>query len=259
VYLGCNRYVRQAQADGVSITYAASPGAVLPQSYHGAPVMSELLSGHRHAIPPWQFARGSKAIRSALTRSAKSPFRIFNFEYGLFDDSVRGIRRYCYSTQRAREELHEFMNELPRGERGAYLELAVETFAHVLEKPYVEVATVEPPNAFDWWKNHLTRSSPREALVGLRGAKARSIAHAILVRSTMLPQVLELGAEDRELRERLRVYVKNLDYVITDERYKDDLARGVTRLIKPGGEALSRDASLARAESVVNDLLGSAH
>jgi hypothetical protein len=255
VYLGCNRYMRRAQSDGVSITYAASPGAILPQSYHGEPVFSELLAGHRHAVPPWQFRKGSEAIRSALSRSAKSPFRIFNFEYGLFDDSIHGIRRYCYSQVLARAELHDFVEQLPRSERSSYLELAVETFAHVLAKPYVEVAAVEPPHAFDWWKDHLIRCSPSETLIGLRGTKARRIAHALLVRSTLLPQVLASGHEDPELRERLRLYVKNLEYVITDERYRDDLARGVTRLVKSGAEDLSRDAALARAEGEIKIML----
>ncbi|WP_067674479.1 hypothetical protein [Nocardia miyunensis] len=251
VYLGCNRFMRQAQADGVSITYAASPGAILPQSYHGGPVLSELLAGHRHAVPPWQFEKGSEAVRTALHRSTKSPFRIFNFEYGLFDDSIHGVRRYCFSMARAQQELRSFAEQLPRTERTAYFELAVETLARVLEKPYVEVAAVEPPNRFDWWKDHLIRCSPRETLIGLRGERARKIAHGLLVRATFLPQVLDSGDGDLELRERLRVYVKNLNFDLTDERYRDDLARGTTRLIKSALEDLSRDAALARAETEV--------
>lgn len=254
VYLGCNRYMRQAQADGVSITYAASPGAILPQSYHGGPVLSELLAGHRLGAP-WQFEKGSEAVRTALHGSAKSPFRIFNFEYGIFDDSIHGIRRYCYSTGHARDELHSFVKHLPRWERASYLELAVETFAHVLEKSYVEVATVEPPHAFDWWKDHLIRCSPRETLIGLRGERARRIAHGLLVRLTILPQVLESDSVDPQLRERLRVYVKNLNYDLTDERYRDDLARGVTRLVKSGAEELSREAALTRAEEEIRAML----
>ena len=258
VYLGCNRFLRQAQAEGVSITYAVSPGVMLPQSYHGAPVLSELLAGHRHAVPPWQFEKGSEAVRTALRRSAKSPFRIFNFEYGLFDDSIHGIRRYCFSTQHARQELHSFVAQLPRSARASYLELAIETFAHVLEKPYAEVAAVEPPYGFDWWKDHLIRCSPRETIIGLRGERARKVAHGLLVRATFLPQVLDSGEGDPELRERLRVYVKNLSYDITDERYRDDLERGVTRLIKSGAENLSRDAALARAEAEINAMIRSA-
>jgi hypothetical protein len=230
---------------------------MLPQSYHGAPVLSELLAGHRHAVPPWQFEKGSEAVRTALRRSARSPFRIFNFEYGLFDDSIHGIRRYCFSTQHARQELHSFVAQLPRSARASYLELAIETFAHVLEKPYAEVATVEPPHGFDWWKDHLIRCSPRETIIGLRGERARKVAHGLLVRASFLPQVLDSGEGNPELRERLRVYVKNLSYDITDERYRDDLERGVTRLIKSGAENLSRDAALARAEAEINAMIRS--
>ena len=255
VYLGCNLFMRQAQADGVSITYAKSPGAILPQSYHGGPVMTEILAGHRHGEPPWQFERGSEAVRAALQRSAKSPFRIFNFDYGLFDDSIHGIRRYCFSMARARDELRDFMAGLPAGERAKYLALAVETLAGVLQKPYVEVTAVEPPAEFDWWKDHIIRSSKRETLIGLRGERARSTAHGLLVRSSVLPQVLAAGDEDSELRERLRIYVRNLSFDITDERYLDDLRRGVTRVIKKGSETLTPEQAQRLAGETVHGLV----
>jgi hypothetical protein len=251
VYLGCNRFMRQAQADGISITYAASPGAILPQSYHGAPVLAEMLAGRHRAAHPWQFKKGSDAVRPALHGSTKSPFRVFNFEYGLFDSSIHGIRRYCFSMVRAREELRTFTEQLPREDRAAYHELTIETLAHALEKPFVEMTAVESPAVFDWWKDHITRSSPRETVIGLRGEKARSTAHALLVRTSALPQILESGAEDPELRERLRVYIKNLDYDIIDERYRDDLSREITRVIKAGSEYLTPDQALIRAESEV--------
>ena len=144
-----------------------------PESYHGGPVLSELLAGHWLVVPPWQFEKGSEAVRTAaMYGSANSPFRIFNFEYGMLDDSIHGIRRYCFSMRHARDELRTFVGRLPRRERGAYLDLAVETFAHVLKKPYMEVATVEPPQSFDWWKDHIIRCSPRETLIGLRDERA---------------------------------------------------------------------------------------
>lgn len=255
VYLGTNRFMRQAQSDGISITYAASPGAILPQSYYGGPVMTEILSGHRHAGYPWQFSKGTRAVHSALHRSAKSPFRIFNFEYGLFDSAIHGIRRYCFSMERAREELRSFAQQLPEEDRGSYYELAIETLAHTLQKPFVEMSAVEPPATFDWWKDHIIRSSPRETLIGLRGEKARNIAHGLLVRASMLPQILESGAENPEMRERLRIYVKNLSYEITDERYRDDLKRGITRAIKTGAEELTADQAFQRAEEEVKNIM----
>lgn len=258
VYLGCNRFMRQAQADGISITYAASPGAILPQSYHGAPVLAEMLAGRGRGrgLQPWQFRNGSAAVRPALHGSTKSPFRVFNFEYGLFDRAIHGIRRYCFSMERAREEFRTFTEQLPREDRAKYRELAIETLAHALEKPFVEMAAVESPAAFDWWKDHITRSSPRETVIGLRGEKARTTAHALLVRASALPQILESGAGDPELRERLRVYIKNLNYDIIDERYRDDLGRGITRIIKAGAEYLSPDEALIRAEGELRRLTG---
>jgi hypothetical protein len=157
--------------------------------------------------------------------------------------------------ERAHAELRTFSRGLPRADRVAYQELAIQTLAHVLQKPFVEMAAVEPPAAFDWWKDHITRSSPRETVIGLRGEKARSTAHALLVRASALPQVLESGDGDPELRERLRVYVKNLGYDIIDERYRDDLSRGITRIIKGGSEYLTPDEALGRAESEVRRML----
>jgi hypothetical protein len=254
VYLGCNRFMRQAQADGVSITYAASPGAILPQSYHGAPVLAEILAGRRQPGPPWRFGADSGAARSALHGSTKSPFRVFNFEYGLFDSSIHGIRRYCFSMERARTELRAFTTGLPRRDRAAYHDLAVQTLAHALQKPFVEMTAVESPAVFDWWKDHITRSSPRETVIGLRGEQARRTAHALLVRARALPQIVESG-EDPELREQLRVYVKNLNYDIIDERYRDDLSRGITRIVKAGSELLTPDEALSRAEREVRRML----
>jgi excisionase family DNA binding protein len=256
VYLGCNRFMRQAQADGISITYAASPGAILPQSYHGAPVLAEMLAGRGRRVQPWQFKKGSEALGPALRGSTKSPFRVFNFEYGLLDSAIHGIRRYCFSMERAREEFRTFTEQLPREDRAAYHELAIETLAYALEKPFVEMAAVESPAAFDWWKDHITRSSPRETVIGLRGEKARTTAHALLVRASALPQILDSGAGDPELRERLRVYIKNLNYDIIDERYRDDLGRGITRIIKAGAEYLSRDQALIRAEGELRRMTG---
>lgn len=256
VYLGCNRFMRQAQADGISITYAASPGAILPQSYHGAPALAEMLAGRSRRVQPWQFKKGSEALRPALHGSTKSPFRVFNFEYGLFDSAIHGIRRYCFSMERAREEFRTFTEQLPREDRATYHELAIETLAHALEKPFVEMAAVESPAAFDWWKDHITRSSPRETVIGLRGEKARTTAHALLVRASALPQILDSGAGDPELRERLRVYIKNLNYDIIDERYRDDLDRGITRIIKAGAEYLSPDQALIRAEGELRRMTG---
>ena len=110
----------------------AGPGAVRaagrPRAGRTALAVREGLGGFRTA---------------AMYGSANSPFRIFNFEYGMLDDSIHGIRRYCFSMRHARDELRTFVSGRPRRERRAYLDLAVETFAHVLKKPYMEVATVE--------------------------------------------------------------------------------------------------------------------
>lgn len=59
-----------------------------------------------------------------------------------------------------------------------------------------------------------------------------------------MPQVLESGG-DRELRERLRVYVKNLNCDIINERYRDDLGHGIGRIVKAGSERRRKPAAHA--------------
>ncbi len=66
----------------------------------------------------------------------------------------------------------------------------------------------------------------------------------------MLPEVIETGAQDAQLRERLRVYVRNLTFDIVDERYTDDLNRGVTRLITPTQIKEQHPAGTRQVETV---------
>jgi hypothetical protein len=253
VYLGCNRFMRQAQVDGVSITYAASPGAILPQSYYGGPVFARLLAGQSSQRGPWDFMAWPQPATPVY--SDRNPFRVFNFAFGLFDPSIHGIRRYCYHHDRAARELKTYLGAIGDELREPYLNLATRTLASTLELPFVEMAAVVDPAGFDWWKSHIIRSSPRETLIGLRGERARSVAHGLLVRSSALPQVLESGEEGAELRERLRLYAKNVDFELIDERYRDDRARGVTTVVKAGTETLGTDEALARAREVVAALL----
>ncbi|MGW4339825.1 hypothetical protein ACWEK5_44670 [Rhodococcus koreensis] len=250
VYLGCNRFMRQAQVDGVSITYAASPGVILPQSYFGGPVFEEMLAGRPRKGADWEFADGS--IREQPT---KSPFRIFNFTHGLFDPSIHGIRRYCFAAGQAMHEIRSYVDTLAAEPRRRYVELSTSTLANALEQPFVEMAAVNEPGNFDWWKSHIIRSSPRETLIGLRGERARAVAHGLLVRSSALPHVVGSGEANTELRERLRLYAKNLDFELIDERYSDDQARGVTRTIKSATEKLSVDEARQRAEDEIARLL----
>ncbi|MGW4340688.1 hypothetical protein ACWEK5_49220 [Rhodococcus koreensis] len=249
VYLGCNRFMRQAQIDGVSITYASSPG-VLPQSYLGGPVFEELLAGRPRTGAKWQFTDSN-----SLGYSDKSPFRLFNFAHGLFDPSIHGIRRYCFTSGRAGEELRQFLDIIDPCHREPYLDLLTQTMAHAFEHPFAEMAIVQTSASFDWWKSHIIRASPRETLIGLRGQRARAVAHGLLVRSSALPQIVDSGNANTELRERLRLYVKNLEFPFIEERYRDDVARGVTRVAKSATETLTSTEARKRAEVEIDRLL----
>ena len=131
----------------------------------------------------------------------------------------------------------------------------MDTLAQTLAQPSVEVTAIDHPRDFDWWKDHIIRSSPREIMLGLREARARQVAHALLVQTTVLPDVVEAAETDGSLRERLRIYVKNLEFAIVNERYQDDVRRGVSRVIKHATESLSDTQARDRAAAEIEKFL----
>lgn len=254
-YLATNRYLRQAQSTGVSITYARSPGVLLPESYYGDAVLQDLLDG-RQGSPRWCFHPQSAALAEAtMTRSEGNPFRVFSFEFGVMEPSIHGVRRYCFSTQDTRSAMKRKIGSLPASQRIAYIDIAIGLLARAIAQPSIELTAVDEPRDFDWWKDHIIRSSAREVMLGLRNARARKVAHALLVQTSMLPDVIEAADTDNALRDRLRIYVKNLEFELINERYRDDLKRGVSRVIKDAAETVSPDASHARAEAEITALL----
>ena len=249
VYLDYHRFLRQAQSTGVTIAYSRGPGPIMPHRFYGKPRLTDILAGRRNPATPWEFsAESSINGRPDVLDSGLSPFRIMNYEYGLLDTSIHGIRRYCFSAQDAGDELCSYINALPTGERTRYFDLAISTLARSLAETKLELVTVDESSNFDWWKDHIIRSSPREIMLGLRDPEARKVAHALLVQTSMLPNVVEAADSDQALRDRLRIYVKNLEFDVIDARYQDDLRRGVSRIIKPGGESLDDAEAVAAAE-----------
>lgn len=256
-YLDNNRFLRQAQADGVTISYARGPGAVLPQRFYGAPVHDDVLRGRRLGQQVWAFtAEAAAAVgRPARNPSAVSPFRIFNYEYGLMDTSIHGIRRYCFSATDARAEFRKTLSMLTATQRRIYIETAIQTLARTVGLPHIELVAIDRREDFDWWKDHVIRSSAREVLIGLRDEEARKVSHAILVQTSMLSSVIEAADSDSSLRDRLRIYVKNLEYDVIEARYADDLCRGAARMLKAGGISLSPEESRRLAEAEIDSYL----
>ncbi|MET7392020.1 hypothetical protein ABZS66_00775 [Dactylosporangium sp. NPDC005572] len=255
-YLDKNRFLRQAQSSGVTIAYARGPGVILPQRFYGGPVLRDILANRRDASAPWRFSKKSAAIgRPAKLPSGESPFRAFYYEYGLLDSTIHGIRRSCYSATDARHELQTYAHSLSARERKTYLQTAVETLARTLSQPHIELAAIDERDRFDWWKDHIIGASPQEILIGLRDEQARKTAHALLVQTSILPEVVEAADADGSLRDRLRIYVKNLEFDVIEARYRDDLRLNVARLVKPGGHALSRGEALERASDEIRTLM----
>jgi hypothetical protein len=254
-YLGVNRFLRQAQSAGVSISYARAPGLLIPEHHYGDAVLADRMAG-QSLRPSWRFsAEASPLAARAMTRSEGNPFRLFMFEHGLLDNSIHGARQYGISASDCAAVLTAHLNSLPESERAAYLECVTDTFTQTLAQPFVEVTMVEHLRDFDWWKDHIIRSSPREIMLGLRDARARQVAHALLVQTTMLPDVVEAAETDGSLRDRLRIYVKNLEFALVNERYQDDVRRGVTRVIKHATESLTEAEARSRAAAEIEKLL----
>ncbi|WP_216892325.1 hypothetical protein [Nocardia alni] len=256
-YLDNNRFLRQAQSSGVTIAYARGPGVVLPQRFYGAPIHNDILRGSRLDDPVWAFTKEAAAAvgRPSRNPSAVNPFRVFNYEYGFLDGSIYGIRRYCFSTADARRELTTTCGALPSAQRELYLNAAVETLARTLSQPAVELVAIDAEEDFDWWKDHLIRASEREILIGLRDEDARRVSHALLVQTNMLPDVVAAADSDSALRDRLRIYVKNLEFEVIDARYTDDLRRGTARMLKAGGRSLTEEESYTIARSEIDSFL----
>jgi hypothetical protein len=254
-YLGTNRFLRQAQSSGVSVTYARSPGVLLPESYYGDAVLLDVLDGW-HGPARWSFQPRSAALAAAaMSSSDGNPFRVFSFDYGLLEPGIHGVRRYCFSTRDARSAMRRMMAALPAAQRDAYRDTAVGLLARTLAQPYMEVTAVDAPDDFDWWKDHIIRASSHEVMLGLRGPQARKTAHSLLVPTSILPEVIDAAETDNSLRDRLRLYVKNLEFDLIHERYADDLGRGVSRAVKNAAETVSPASARARAEAEIAALL----
>ncbi|MCW2495259.1 hypothetical protein [Jatrophihabitans sp.] len=259
-YLGVNRFLRQAQSSGVSVSYARSPGLMLPECFYGEPVLADVLqdgTSHRRASERmWRFSPGMSPIAvRAMQNSEGNPFRPFTFDRAILDTSIHGVRRYCFSMQDTRVAFRKHVDELSGTQRSGYIELAVETLTQTLSCPLIELVAIERLPDFDWWKDHIIRSSSREIMLGLRNARARKVAHALLVQTTLLPDVVEAADNDSSLRDRLRIYVKNLEFGIVDDRYHDDLRRGVARPVKTATESLDESEARSRAEHEIEQLL----
>ncbi|MCU1483036.1 MAG: hypothetical protein JWQ19_3822 [Subtercola sp.] len=257
-YLDNNRFLRQAQQSGVSISYSRGPGPILPQRFFGAPIFADILGHHgRRGGSPWAFtSSAAESVGQPLrTPSAVNPFRIFNYEFGLLDTSIHGIRRYCYSADDARDELKRTVAELGPEQRTIYIDTAIDTLARTLGSTPVELAVIDDRKNFDWWKDHIIRASEREIVLGLRDERARTVAHALLVHTSMLPDLVNAADNDSALRDRLRIYVKNLEFEVVDARYRDDLRLGVARIVKEGGLALDAPSARRLAEAEIASYL----
>ena len=254
-HLDAQRFLRQAQPGGVSISYSREPGPLLPEWFYGSPVYLDIMKGRRQE-PGWAFTpEAARATANPPDGAGTNPFRVFSYEYGLLDSSVHGIRRYCYSAADARAKMRSARSRHTVKERGVHLRAAINTLARTLSLPHVELVAIEGSDTFDWWKDHIIRASEQEVLLGLHDPRVRGIAHALLVQTSALPAVVEAADADGSLRDRLRIYVKNLEFDVIDARYRDDLRRGDARIVKGGGIALSRDEALEVAEAEIKACL----
>jgi hypothetical protein len=255
-YLDHNRFLRKAQAAGVSIAYSRGPGPLLPQRFFGAPILHDLMSGAPRPPEPWAFTEESGVDRRpSQLDSGVNPFRVMNYEFGLLDPHIHGIRRYCFSTSDARRDLGAYRDALSARDRGRYVEYAVEGLTRTLLTQSVELSAIDSDGQFDWWKDHVIRASEPEVLLGLRDERARTVAHALLVSTSQLPDVVEAAHTDGSLRDRLRIYVKNLEFEVIDARYRDDVRRGVCRVLKTGGVMLDESEARAIAEIEIQQAL----
>lgn len=255
-YLDNNRFLRTAQAAGVSIAYSRGPGPLLPHRFYGGPIFRDLMTGTARPTAPWGFSSAAAQLaRPAEVESGLNPFRVMNYEYGLLDPNLHGIRRYCFSTTDARRDLQAYVATLTPGERDSYVRYAVDGLTRTLLQQNVELVAIDAEQEFDWWKDHIIRSSEQEILLGLRDERARKVAHSLLVSTSLLPEVVSAAHTDGALRDRLRIYVKNLEFDVIEARYRDDLRRGVARVLKHGGITVSEAVAAETAAAEIQAML----
>jgi hypothetical protein len=216
-----------------------------------------MLRGVPREAEPWAFSLESSADdgRPAQLESGVNPFRILNYEFGLLDPNIHGIRRYCFSSSDARRDLRRYADALSARDRHRYVEYAVEGLTRTLLAQNVELSAIDAEHEFDWWKDHVIRASEPEVLLGLRDDRARTVAHALLVSTSMLPEVVSAAHTDGALRDRLRIYVKNLEFDVIEARYRDDVRREVSRVLKTGGLQLDESEARSIAESEIHGAL----
>ncbi|MFJ9390857.1 hypothetical protein ACIRON_18670 [Nocardioides sp. NPDC101246] len=255
-YLDNNRFLRKAQAAGVSIAYSRGPGTLLPHRFYGGPIFQDLMTGTARPTDPWAFSSSAAHLaRPAELESGLNPFRVMNYEYGLLDPNIHGIRRYCFSATDARRDLQAYVADLAPEERNSYIRYAVDGLTRTLLQQNVELVAIDSEQEFDWWKDHIIRSSEQEILLGMRDERARKVAHSLLVSTSLLPEVVSAAHTDGALRDRLRIYVKNLEFDVIEARYRDDLRRGVARVIKSGGIAVSEAEAAKTATTEIQAML----
>jgi hypothetical protein len=255
-YLDNNRFLRRAQAAGVSIAYSRGPGPLLPLHFYGAPILRDMMRDAARPPEPWAFTPESGADAWPVQlESGANPFRVLNYEYGLLDPEIHGIRRYCFSAPDARRDLRAYAASLSGRDRHRYVEYSVEVLTRTLLQQNIELSAIDSEPDFDWWKDHIIRSSQPEVLLGLRDERARKVAHALLVSTSLLPRVVEAAQTDGSLRDRLRIYIKNLEFDVIDARYRDDARRGVSRVLKTGGVALDKTEARTLAEQEIHSML----
>lgn len=255
-YLDNNRFLRRAQAAGVSIAYSRGPGPLLPQHFYGGPILRDMMRDVARPPEPWAFTPESGADAWPVQlESGANPFRVLNYEYGLLDPEIHGIRRYCFSAPHARRDLRAYAASLSGRDRHRYVDYSVEVLTRTLLQQSIELSAIDSEPDFDWWKDHIIRSSQPEVLLGLRDDRARKVAHALLVSTSLLPRVVEAAQTDGSLRDRLRIYIKNLEFDVIDARYRDDARRGVSRVLKTGGVALDEAEARTLAEREIHSML----
>lgn len=274
VYLTANRFYQSAAdfygANGraaagslVTITHSTTSGLFSPMERLGSQRFANLFPS---------------AEPDRIAALPKNPHRRANFEQGILNDAIPGIRYYQFAwptTAKALKEWHEAIKD-PQ-EQGRYRESAVDLAAQALSKPYIELTASEAP--FDWVKQRLTRSSFTEQMISFRDPGTRDrIAHGVYLSRRGLASAPEVDALMTQMVKTSGAPLSPIVWLATALRgtaaevvrdvleagalehrqaladYHEAARTGAVRMLKPAGERGDR----AEAERIVRELLGEA-
>jgi len=156
-------YFETALSTGTGITNSTSSGLTSVREYYGDDYFYTQLSVEERFRKPF----------------AKNPHRALNFDYGILNVDIPGVRYYIREKTGSEKALKEEMKMLPNPvQRLDYWEEHTALVKRATSHPWMKLATME---SFPPWMALATRNCRSQQLFSIRDPELKKIAHAIVI------------------------------------------------------------------------------